>query len=1357
MRINKIETESFLRNRLNELESMLKSQRGNHMIVGDNLKVEYITIPAIDDVSSFIGMDTLQLVHPDHHQIYLKAIADALSGIKSSRELLAINTKGVPVWYRADFFPIYNENEKNKVHIIANNISDEKKLLQKLEITKHLLKKTNSIARIGTWEFDFQKMSFIPSDALNELIEEESNDEYKKVSEMMDYFDDTAKNIINKLVKRSFFKKEGFDVTLPIITKTGKKLWLRNIAEIEQNNNNPVKLKIVSIDVTEQQNLLLSQELTKRQLQKQLQIIEIVSKIEKNFIASINNKKLYNEALQGLLDISESKFGFIGEVFYDENAQPYLKNKAVSAILWNIETNTLDKKKSYSSIEFQILDSLIGNMLFHNKPIINNNLDKENRKETYLMTDNLHFKNFLGIPLNNNNGELIGLMCMLNKETNYSNDDIEQLKPLVSSYAYIIQAIKINREKKQTEQILKTERERFAGIIEGTGVGTAEWNLQTGVVIINKQWAEAIGYEFSELQSMNIQKWLLMVHPEDKAINIKKGEAILQDLTTEIESDYRIRHKDGHWVWIHGKGKVLKRSADNKPLIMYSTHTDITHDREAKQYLLKTLDDLSETQRVAQIGRWEMDLVKNHLTWYADTYDVFEVEDTMFKTAYDIFLQRVHPDDIEAVSKAYAKSLKTDEPQELIHRLKMKDGRIKWVLEKWYSIHNDKGRAVRSLGTTQDITKLKVAEEAIKKQVENYKIISSVTADLIKISQNNSEQLMKEVIKKIVSFFKVERGIVTHIINGEMIEKYSFHAEGYELAATAPNVHLGLVAPFFSLLKNNGYIIIPDNKRIPKDSEQFKIFKERGAKTIISAPLLNEKGEISGLLVLSSLKEERRWMEDEIALLKVLSNAISDARIKTDLENNLILAKQTAEDANNAKSEFLANMSHEIRTPLNAVIGYSELLKEQIKQPKLKSYIKGITSGGESLLSLINDILDLSKIEAHAMKLDNKPASIKKMVNALQQIFSATCKAKGLDCIMIIEKGTKDELIIDELKLKQVLQNLIANALKFTEKGSVKVYVTCKETIKGSNICNLKIEVKDTGIGIPAKEHEKIFEAFVQQNGQSNRKYGGTGLGLAITKKLVTLMGGEISLASEVGKGTVFTVHIPDIKIAEPSKTTAITERNNKDIVFKNQTVLLVEDILSNREIIKGYCASLQLQIAEVADGIEALTYLKKHKPDLILMDIMMPKMDGKTTTEKIKENEELSQIPIIALTAKALETEEEKKLFDNYLRKPITKKELIGTLQLFLKYQALKTNNQKLKIVTNDKKIVNELLKMHKKAERLMSIDDIKSFSISLKKNAKKIKNTALSKAAVELNDYCDNFEIEKINYLMKKIPLLF
>jgi len=281
------------------------------------------------------------------------------------------------------------------------------------------------------------------------------------------------------------------------------------------------------------------------------------------------------------------------------------------------------------------------------------------------------------------------------------------------------------------------------------------------------------------------------------------------------------------------------------------------------------------------------------------------------------------------VRKIYARSLKTSEPQELIHWIKMQDGRIKWVQEKWYTIHNEKGRAIRSIGTTQDITKLKTAEETLKRQAENYKLISDITTELIKVSSFNVTSIMNEVIHKIVNYFDVERGsIYSFSLDGnKVIKEYFYENKGYETFENT--IPLNQITFVLEALEKEKCFIFPNETTLPKSSKDYKYLTKRGIRSLIVIPLFNEKGVISGMNGLSSVSKQKVWTQEDIVLFKVLSNAISDARIKISLENNLISARHTAEQANSAKSEFLANMSHEIRTPLNAVIGYSELLKNR--------------------------------------------------------------------------------------------------------------------------------------------------------------------------------------------------------------------------------------------------------------------------------------------------------------------------------------------------------------------------------------------------------------------------------------------
>jgi len=392
-------------------------------------------------------------------------------------------------------------------------------------------------------------------------------------------------------------------------------------------------------------------------------------------------------------------------------------------------------------------------------------------------------------------------------------------------------------------------------------------------------------------------------------------------------------------------------------------------------------------------------------------------------------------------------------------------------------------------------------------------------------------------------------------------------------------------------------------------------------------------------------------------------------------------AKEDAESANRAKSEFLANMSHEIRTPLNAVIGFSELLSSLITEKKHKSYLDSIQTAGKSLLTLINDILDLSKIEAGRLEIQYEMINPSTIFNELKQIFAVKIAEKNLELIVEIDKELPSALRLDETRLRQVLLNLIGNAIKFTDKGDIKLSAKIKKiqkTSKGgtlgeiSNKVDLIISVADTGIGIPENQLGIIFESFRQQDGQSTRKYGGTGLGLTITKRLVEMMNGQISVSSQIARGSVFEITLRDVTVSatEPAETPENAfELNN--ISFEKAQVLLVDDIESNRTLIKEWLSQVNLDIVEAENGQKALLFADKYHPDIILMDIRMPVMDGYEATQQLKNNPNTQQIPIIALTASVGLGNKSKIMtygFDGYLSKPLKMPALFSELSHYLK-----------------------------------------------------------------------------------------
>ncbi len=385
----------------------------------------------------------------------------------------------------------------------------------------------------------------------------------------------------------------------------------------------------------------------------------------------------------------------------------------------------------------------------------------------------------------------------------------------------------------------------------------------------------------------------------------------------------------------------------------------------------------------------------------------------------------------------------------------------------------------------------------------------------------------------------------------------------------------------------------------------------------------------------------------------------------------ILRQKKFAEEANKAKSIFLANMSHEIRTPLNAIIGFTDLLLDEKPSESQKEYLSAVETSGRTLLSIINDILDFSKIEAQKIQLNPERNNIRSFLQNIQKVFSVLVAEKGIDFRIEINKKLPNILIFDSHRLKQVLNNLIGNAIKFTDKGFIKISVDYEE--RNDDKIDLLIEVEDTGKGILPDHQKRIFDAFEQESSSTSGKYGGTGLGLAISKQLVSLMNGEITLKSEPNKGSVFKVSLKEIEKSYEKEEDNKQEdfKKYESTVFENAHIVIADDIRFNRILLNALFTKTKIRTTEASNGKEVLELLEKEKPDLILMDIKMPVMDGEETTRIIKSNPTYSSIPVIALTASVLKEENKplEELFDSYITKPYKKGELFFELRKYLPF----------------------------------------------------------------------------------------
>ncbi|MCP5049186.1 MAG: response regulator [bacterium] len=436
-------------------------------------------------------------------------------------------------------------------------------------------------------------------------------------------------------------------------------------------------------------------------------------------------------------------------------------------------------------------------------------------------------------------------------------------------------------------------------------------------------------------------------------------------------------------------------------------------------------------------------------------------------------------------------------------------------------------------------------------------------------------------------------------------------------------------------------------------------------------PVLDENGNVIGVSVFLTDITSRKQAEEDLKSQHV----------------KLQKAKQEADAANESKSQFLANMSHEIRTPMTAILGFSEILSTKITDKEQKRYLENIHYSGESLLALINDILDLSKVEAGKMDIHPETLGIRDFLEDIQRMFSNQFRSKGLRFQLSVSPSIPVALVLDKIRVRQVLVNLVGNALKFSSRGYVKLSVTRpgdkrKQHPKprvGERI-HMIIEVKDTGIGIPSDQQELIFENFRQKDGQRTKKYGGTGLGLPISRRLVEMMEGKLTVKSKPGHGSTFRVELPGVKVGRVQDISdGDAPSNELQVQFRTSTILVVDDSSPARDLVEAYLGNTPVTVMEAKDSEEALALLENLQspetetgadlPHLIIMDMKMPGKSGYQLTKFIKNHPRFKHIPVIISTASVMKEDEDrlKDTADGFLRKPYKKVELIRQLIEYL------------------------------------------------------------------------------------------
>jgi two-component system sensor histidine kinase/response regulator len=705
------------------------------------------------------------------------------------------------------------------------------------------------------------------------------------------------------------------------------------------------------------------------------------------------------------------------------------------------------------------------------------------------------------------------------------------------------------------------------------GFGVFELNLVTGIIKGTSLFFELIGLECRDM-SLSREEWLASIHPQDL-------EGVVHALSDAVatgsgyETEYRTLSASGEIRWLAGRGQVLLggEGYDSRAI---GTITDITERKELEDKLHYATESLNIAQTAAGIATFDFDFRRNTRICSDNFRELLGIPPATSLEDLNRTLSRVHPDDFARVRSAPLETTPADPYYRCEYRVLLDSGVERWIGEKAKVARAPSGDVERITGALIDISDLKRTKAAL----------GSVEIRLERALRGTQDGLWEIDLLTNVSWYGLRFGeILGYSVEelGSSHEQFAtlIHPEDRERVALALDNHL------------EHRSVYDLEFRVRHKAGHYEWMRARG--------------------------QAERAADGTPLRLAGAMQLVTDRKLA---EQASLDAKLAAEAANRAKSSFLANLSHEIRTPMNGVLGMSQILAETSLDSTQREYLDIIRGSAKALLSLINGVLDLSKIEADRLELENVEFDLIHMIYETVAATALQTAGKGIELIVTLEVEVPVMVRADPVRLRQVVLNLLGNAVKFTHEGHISVRVANRTA--SNERASLTIEVTDTGIGIPADRIDRLFKSFSQVDSSTTRHYGGTGLGLSIVKRLAELMGGEVGVRSEVGKGSTFWVRV---------EVDVVKEQPARQPLGLGRKVLIVDDIPAARESLASKLKLYQFSTVLVGSVDEALQRLAQDSFDLVLADELMPMRGGLDLLKALRTDARHARLPFILLS----------------------------------------------------------------------------------------------------------------------------